>query len=145
MFAFRKQRARYRIVCIGRRRHGRGIDHLNKFIERFGRCRAEFPSDGAAPERIYIIHCRELDRWDLRIQPRMVAPDMTNPDNSDAQIFHHRSQSTPKAFGVNAESYQGQNFQSISWAVFNSSLWRIWNIVREKPFIGLGDTVPQRD
>jgi hypothetical protein len=31
----------------------------------------------------------------------MVAPNMTNPNNTDAQVFHHRSQSTPKAIGVN--------------------------------------------
>src|SRR5438876_5253604 len=108
MFAFCQESVRYRVVRISWRCHGSGIDRLNKFVERFGRYRTEFPTDGAAPEMVHVIHCGELGRWNLRIQPRMVAPDVTNPNNSDAQVIHHPSKSTPKTFGVNAESYPGQ-------------------------------------
>ena len=101
MFAFCQESVRYRVVRISWRCHGSGIDHLNKFVERFGRYRTEFPTDGAAPEMIHVIHCGELGRWNFRIQPRMVAPDVTNPNNSDAQVIHHRSQSTRKAIRVN--------------------------------------------
>src|SRR5437773_5583162 len=85
MFAFCQERARYHVVRISWRCHGSGIDHLNKFVERFGRYRTEFPTDGAAPERIHIIHCGELSRWNFRIQPRMVR---SEEHTSELQSHH---------------------------------------------------------
>src|SRR4029077_17856673 len=93
--------ARYRVMSISWRCHGSGIDHLNKFVERFGRCRAEFSTDGAAPEMIHVIYRGELRRWIFRIQPPMVAADVDNPNNFDALGCHHGSQSTRKSIGVN--------------------------------------------
>jgi hypothetical protein len=71
-------------MCVRWCRNRRGIYHLGEFIERFRGLRAEFSANSAASERIDVIHCRELGRRKFRIQPRMVAPNVTNPDNSNA-------------------------------------------------------------
>src|SRR5437660_11823704 len=97
MFAFCQESVRYRVVRISWRCHGSGIDHLNKFVERFGRYRSAFPTDGPAPEIIHVIHCGELGRWNFRIQPRMVAPDVTNANDSETKGTHDLAQPTRTA------------------------------------------------
>ena len=84
MFAFCKQRARDCVVRIGGRRHGSRINHPNEFIERLGGGRAELAPNCAIRDRIHIIHSGELNGRNFRIQSRVIASDMANPNNANA-------------------------------------------------------------
>ena len=97
-------------MSIGGCCHGSGINHRDEIIERFGRCRAEFARNGAAPERIHIIYRGELSGRNFRVEPRMIASDMPNTNNSNAQFFHGPlMQSTPKAFAGQRSKLFGSN------------------------------------
>src|SRR5215471_10213307 len=100
MFAFGEQSACDVVVSIGGRCHGSGVNHLAEIIERFGRCRPGLTRNDAAPERLYIVYRGELSRRNFRVQPRMIASDMPNTNNANAQLFHR----SPNA--VNPESFR---------------------------------------
>jgi len=88
MFALRKKRTRNRVVGVRGRRHGSGIDHPHEFIQRPGRRRVKLGRNRAVRDRIHIIHRGQLSGRNLRVQSRMIASDMTHPNNANTQIFH---------------------------------------------------------
>src|ERR1043166_7617989 len=99
MFAVLQESVCNLIMSIGRRCHGGGINHPAEIIKRFGRCCPEFARNGAAPERLDVVYRGELRRRSFRIEPCMIASDMPNTNNANAQLFHRSLlQSTPKAF-----------------------------------------------
>src|SRR5213082_3103598 len=113
MLVLRKQSARNCVVRVGGRCYGSRINHPNEFIERPGGGRAEFGCNSAIRNRIHIIHGSELSGRSLRIQSRVIASDMTNPNNAYAQIFHPLR-------AVNPESFRGQRRKD-SWSTQHQS------------------------
>src|SRR6478736_1666616 len=87
------------VMSIGGRCHGSGVNHRSEIIKRFGRCGSELARNGAAPGRLDVVNRGELSRRSFRVEPCMIASDMPNTNNANAQLFHRSlSQSTPKAF-----------------------------------------------
>src|ERR1044071_7682076 len=76
------------IVSIGRRCHRRGVNHPAEIIKRFGRRRSELGRDCATPQRVDIVNGGELSRGSFRVQSCMIASDMPNTNNANAQLFH---------------------------------------------------------
>src|SRR5205823_7613528 len=103
MFAFGKERARNLVMRVRGRCDGSRIDQSDEFVEGLCRCGAELYRNGAIADRIDVIDCGELSGPNLRIQPRMIAPDMANPNNTNAQIFHPLR-------AVNARTFGGQTY-----------------------------------
>src|SRR6266705_4229015 len=88
MFPSRKQSSRDLIMSSGRGRYRSGVNYLNKFIERFCRSRAKSFPDRMASCKIDIIYRRKFRGRNLRVKPRVVASDMADADNSNAQFFY---------------------------------------------------------
>src|SRR6478735_8835033 len=107
MFALGEESPRNVVVSIGWRCHRSGVNRRDEIVERFGRRRAEFARNGATPERLHIVHRGELSGRSFRVDPCMIASDMTNPNNANAQLFHW----FPNA--VNAESFRGSTLESL--------------------------------
>src|SRR5436190_24304322 len=102
MFTLRKEGPRNLVVSIGGRCHGSGDYHRDEIIEGFGRCRAEFARIGEAPERLHVVSRGVLSGRNFRVEPCMIASDMPNTNNANAQLFHWSPDS------VNSESLAGQ-------------------------------------
>ena len=88
MFAVRKQGPPHLVMRIRRRRNRSRINHLNKLVERFRRRRAKFFPDGVPSPKIEIVHRGELGRRNLRIEPRVVVPNMPDANDANAQFIH---------------------------------------------------------
>src|SRR6476619_4727925 len=100
MFALVKESPCNVVVSIGGRCYRSGVNRRDEIIERFGGRCAEFARNGAAPERLHVVYRGELSGGSFRVDPCMIASDVTNPNNANAQLFHWypQMQSTPKAF-----------------------------------------------
>src|SRR5882757_1050911 len=107
MFALGEESACNVVVSIGRRCHRSGVNHRDEIIERFGRFCAEFARNGATPERLHVVYRSELSGRNFRVEPCMIASDMPNPNNANAQLFHW----SPNA--VNSESFRGSTLESL--------------------------------
>src|SRR4029450_2750319 len=105
--------------------------------------RAEFSADGAAPERIYVKDRGELGRRDFRIEPRMVTPDMTNTHTANAQFFHHRNPVNARKFWGSTSIVSGEGVGAPRRPSAATPLFL--RTVREKPFVGLSNPIPQRN
>src|SRR5262245_36305860 len=88
MFALGEESACNAIVGIGGCCHRSGVNHRDEIIKRFGRCRAEFARNCAAPGRLHVIYRSELSGRNFRIEPCMIASNMPNANNANAQFFH---------------------------------------------------------
>src|SRR4029077_7322840 len=88
MFALGEESSGDLVVGIGRRCHRSGVNHRDKIIERFGRRRARFGRNSAAPERLHVIYRCELNGGNFRIEPCMIASYMPNTNNANAQLSH---------------------------------------------------------
>ena len=88
MFVLRKESARNCVVRIGGRCHGSRINHPDEFVERLRGGGAELGCNCSIRDRIDIIDSGELSGRSLRIQSGVIASDMTNANNANAQIFH---------------------------------------------------------
>src|SRR5437762_14021496 len=97
MFAFGEEGSCNVVVSIGTRCYRSGVNHCDEIIERFGRCRAEFARNGAAPERLYVVYRGELSGRNFRVEPCMIASDMPNANNANAQLFHRSPCSQPRS------------------------------------------------
>src|SRR5437763_5284754 len=95
MFALGQESACDVVVSIGGRCHRSGVNHPAEIIERFSRCRPELACNCAAPERLDVVYRGELSRRNFRVEPCMIASDMPNTNNANAQFFH-RSQSSQR-------------------------------------------------
>src|SRR5437762_2371660 len=91
MFAFGKKRARNLVMRVGGRCDGSCIDQPDEFVEGLCRCGAELYRNGAIANGIDVIDCGELSGPNLRIQPSMIAPDMANPNNTNAAVLDRKS------------------------------------------------------
>ena len=132
MFALGKESACNVVMSIGGRCYRSGVNQRDEIIERFGRCRTEFARNCAAPQRFHVVYRGEFSGWNLGIQPCMIASDMPNTNNANAQLFHWSPpQSTPKAFAGQRSKVLGNNLL----------LWP----VGEKPLVSLDDAFSQRD
>ena len=107
MLALGEESACNVVVSIGGRCHRSGVNHRDEIIERFGRCRAEFARNCATPERLHVVYRGELSGRNFRIEPCMIASDMPNTNNANAQLFHW----SPNA--VNSESFRGSTLESL--------------------------------
>src|SRR5258705_5870312 len=107
MFALGEESPCNVVVSIGWRCHRSGVNRRDEIIERFGRCRAEFARNRATPERLHVVYRGELSGRSFRVDPCMIASDMTNPNNANAQLFHWY----PNA--VNSESFRGSTLESL--------------------------------
>ena len=74
------------VMRVGRRRDRSGVHHPGKFFERLRDRNIEFFSDTSGPGKIDIVNGGELDRGNSGIEPRVIAPDMADADNTDAQF-----------------------------------------------------------
>src|SRR5437016_14301564 len=88
MFASLQESERDFVVRIRRRRDRSRVDELSKLIERFGRSRAVFFCNRVRPRKIDIVDGSKVRYRNFRIQPRMIASDMANANDTDAQFFH---------------------------------------------------------
>ena len=80
-------RLRFENSCVANVTSSR-INHLNKLVERFRRRRAKFFPDGVPSPKIEIVHRGELGRRNLRIEPRVVVPNMPDANDANAQFIH---------------------------------------------------------
>src|SRR5437763_11935490 len=111
MFALGQECACDVVVSIGGCCHRSGVNHPAEIIERFGRCRPELARNCAAPERLDVVYRGELSRRYFRVEPCMIASDMPNTNNANAQFFH-RSQCSQrrKLSRVNARNSSGTTY-----------------------------------
>jgi hypothetical protein len=159
MFALGEESPCNVVVSIGGRCHRSGINRRDEIIERFGRRRAEFARNGAAPERLHVVYRGELSGRSFRVDPCMIASDMTNPNNANAQLFHWylKCSQLRKLSRVNARKSSATNdgFQAVMSETDGCPNRRSMNRcnaaalllrpVSEEPFVSLGDAFSQRD
>src|SRR5215469_8917640 len=99
MFASGEESACNFVVSARRGCYRSGVNHPHEIIERFSRCSPEFACNRAAPERLHVMHCCELNQRNLRVESCVITSDMSNANNTNAQLFHRSpNESTPKAF-----------------------------------------------
>ena len=146
MFTLGEESACNVVVSIGGCCHRSGINHRDEIIERFGRCRAEFARNGAAPGRLHVVHRGELSGRNFRVEPCMIASDMPNTNNANAQLFHW----SPNA--VNSESFRGSTLETLRGRLghvanktHDVGRQKSLSAVSEKPFVSLRDAFSQRD
>src|SRR5215470_8522733 len=110
VFALGQQSACNFVVSIGGRCHGSRVNHPAEIIKRFGRRRPEFTRNAAVSKRVDVIYRGELSGFSFRVEPCMIASDMPNTNNANAQLFHRsRNAVNPESFrGSTLESYGGQ-------------------------------------
>ena len=89
MFAPSKQRTRNFVMCIRRRRHRGGVNQFHELIERLRRARVKFFSNGVRFRKIDVMNRGKVRRGNFGVEPGVIAPDVTDPNNSDTKFFHH--------------------------------------------------------
>src|SRR5262249_52357901 len=88
MFTVGKESPGNLVMSIGGRCHRSGVNHRDEIIERFSACRPEFARNVAVPERVHVVYRGKLSGGNFRIESCMIASDMPNTNNANAQLFH---------------------------------------------------------
>src|SRR5216684_9248924 len=88
MFAAFQERTRDSEVRAGWRGNGCRINQFCELSERFCRRGAEFFCDAVCAGKIDIVNGGKIDAVDLRIQPGVVASDVSNTHNADPEFFY---------------------------------------------------------
>src|SRR5258705_1577528 len=159
MFALGEESPCNVVVSIGGRCHRSGVNRRDEIVERFGRCRAEFARNRATPERLHVVYRGELSGRSFRIDPCMIASDMTNPNNANAQLFHWypKCSQLRKLSRVNARKSSATNdglqavMSETNGCRNRCSLDRrdatslLLRVIGPEPFICPSNPFPQRD
>src|SRR5215831_18360908 len=117
MFALGKESACNLIMSIRGCCHGSGVNHRAEIIKGFGCGRPEFARNCAAPQRLDVVNRGELSRRNFCVEPCMIASDMPNTNNANAQLFHR----SPNA--VNPESFRGSTLESLRKKLTSAASW----------------------
>src|SRR5215469_7114545 len=98
------------VVSARRGCYRSGVNHPHEIIERFGGCSPEFACNRAAPERLHVMHRSELSQRNFRVESCMITSDMSNANNTNAQLFHRSSMTQPRKLSrVNARSFSASD------------------------------------
>ena len=88
MSATLQKRKRNCMVEVRWRRNRSGVHQLGKFIERFRGSRAVFFANRIPPRKIDIVDRGEIRRRNFAIEPRVIASDMADAHDANANFFH---------------------------------------------------------
>ena len=88
MFSPHEQLLRNLVMCVRWRGHGNRVNHSAEFIKRLCRRGAVFGGNVSRARKIDIVDGGELRRRKSGIKARVIAANVTDANDSNAQSFH---------------------------------------------------------